>query len=158
VLINSWKARPALPGGIASRIIDHYLGEESRDYSTEARELYATEEKRRADFERELLASRLPGTTPSVPLAAYAGSYRDRLGLEARVWLEADTLRLQYGGGESAMLSHWHHDLFRARWSNPLHAELMSTFVSFGLDAEGKIDRLHMEPNGDEVDARRVTP
>src|SRR5207253_3524095 len=101
-------------------------------------------------------AARLSNTASSLPLAAYSGVFRDRLELDIKVWLEADSLRLQYGGGEIATLAHWHHDIFRARWQNALHAQELPMFVSFGLDAQGKVDRLHMDPYGDEVDARRA--
>ena len=156
VLINSWKVGSPLNGGIASRIIDHYLGAPARDYSAELRDWWARDEQRQTEEERTLEASRLPNTAPSLPLSAYAGVFQDRLGLDVKVWLEADTLRLQYGGGEIATLVPWHHDTYRARWQNPLHAKALSTFVLFGLDPRGKIDRLHMEPFGDEVDARRT--
>jgi CubicO group peptidase (beta-lactamase class C family) len=156
VLINSWKVGSALNGGIASRIMDHYLAFPARDYSAELRDGWTKSEQAQTDGERALVASRLPRTEPSLPNAAYAGVFKDRLGLDVRVWLEGDTLRLQYGGGEHATLDHWHHDTYRARWRNPLHAKILPTFVSFGLNERGKIDRLHMEPFGDEIDARRV--
>jgi hypothetical protein len=156
VLINSWKGGSPLNGGIASRIIDHYLGLSTRDYSAEVRESWAREQQAAAEWQRSLDQARLPETRPSLPLGAYTGVFRDRLGLDARVWLEADSLRLQYGGGEIATLEHWHHDTWRVRWQNPFHAKILPTFAAFGLDPEGKIDRLHMDPYSDEIDLRRV--
>jgi hypothetical protein len=158
VLTNSWKVGPTLNGGIASRIMDYYLGAPARDYSAEVRDWWVKDEQRQVDEERVLEGSRLANTAPSRPLADYAGTFRDRLGLDVKVRLEADTLRLQYGGGEVATLVHWHHDTYRTRWQNPLHAKTLATFASFGLDARGRIDRLHMEPFGDEVEARRTAP
>jgi hypothetical protein len=64
-------------------------------------------------------------------------------------------LRLQYGGGEIAGLTHWHHDTFWARWQNPLHAEQRSTFVQFSLSPQGTIAELQMDPFGDRINARR---
>jgi CubicO group peptidase (beta-lactamase class C family) len=156
VLINSWKGGSPLNGGIASRIIDHYLGLSTRDYSAEVKESWAREQQAAAAWQRSLDQARLPETRPSLPLGAYTGMFRDRLGLDARVWLEADSLRLQYGGGETATLEHWHHDTWRVRWQNPFHAKILPTFAVFGLDPEGKIDRFHMDPYSDEIDLRRV--
>jgi CubicO group peptidase (beta-lactamase class C family) len=158
VLVNSWKAGAALNGAIASRITDHYLGLSSRDHVAEFRDWWTKSEARRADAERALESVRRSDTKPSLPLAACAGRYEDPLGLEVEVWVEADTLRLRYGGGETATLSHWHHDTYRARWENPLHAKILSMFVSFDIDPRGEVDRLHMDPYGEDVDARRKEP
>jgi CubicO group peptidase (beta-lactamase class C family) len=158
VLVNSWRAGPALNGGIASRIMDHYLGLPTRDYSAEMRDGWNRNQQRQADDRRALEAARLPDTRPSLPLTAYAGGYRDRIGLDVRIWLEADSLHLQYGGGEPATLGHWHDETFLARWQNPFHAELLPMFVTFGIDPEGAVDRLRMNPYGDELEARRMAP
>jgi hypothetical protein len=158
VLVNSWKAGPALNGAIASRITDHYLGLSTRDYVAEFRDWWTKNEAQRVDAERALEAARRPDTKPSLPLAAYAGSYEDPLGLAVEVWVEADTLRLRYGGGEKATLSHWHHDTYGARWENPFHDQILAMFVSFGIDPRGQVDRLQMTPFGEDVEARRKAP
>jgi CubicO group peptidase (beta-lactamase class C family) len=156
ILVNSWKAGPGLNGALASRIFDHYLGLPSRDYRAELREFRAGEMRRRDESESALERSRMPDAPPSLPLGTYAGVYRDRLGLDVVVTLEGEALRLRYGGGEIATLVPWHHDVFRVLWQNPLHAESWKAFATFVLDASGRVERLRMDPNGDEVDAKRV--
>jgi hypothetical protein len=155
VLVNSWKVGAPLNGAIAARIMDHYLGAPAQDHVAELRSWWEGEERQRQAAERDLETARLSGTRPSLPLDAYAGVFRDPLGLDVEVWLEADTLRLRYGGGEKATLAHWHHDMYRVRWENPLHAQILSMFVTFGIDAHGKVDRLRMNPYGEDVEARR---
>src|SRR5256712_1290475 len=155
VLINSWKAGPALNNAIASRIMDYYLGLTTRDYSAESRESWKRSMQQQVEAVRKFEASQLKGTTPTLSLSQYAGVYRDKLGLDVRVWLEGDTLRLQYGGGEIADLTHWHHDTFWARWQNPLHAEQRSTFVQFNMSPQGIIAELQMDLSGDRITARR---
>ncbi|OLD26306.1 MAG: hypothetical protein AUJ04_06125 [Acidobacteria bacterium 13_1_40CM_3_55_6] len=155
VLINSWKAGPALNNAIASRIMDYYLGLTTRDYSAESRESWKRSMQQQVEAVRKFEASQLKGTTPTLPLSQYAGVYRDKLGLDVRVWLEGDTLRLQYGGGEIADLTHWHRDTFWARWQNPLHAEQRSTFVQFNMSPQGLIAEIQMDLSGDRITAHR---
>ncbi|PYS62260.1 MAG: hypothetical protein DMF74_13945 [Acidobacteria bacterium] len=155
VLINSWKAGPALNNAIASRIMDYYLGIPTQAYSAEYHESWTRSLQQSIEATRKFEASQLKGTTPTLPLSQYAGVYRDKLGLDVRVWLEGDTLRLQYGGGEIADLTHWHHDTFWARWQNPLHAEQRSTFVQFNMSPQGLIAEIQMDLSGDRITAHR---
>lgn len=154
VLVNSWKAGGALNISIASRIMDYYLGLPTRDYSAEFRESWSRGMQQQAEAVRQFEASRIKDTKPTLPLSQYAGVYRDRLGLDVKVWLEGDTLRLQYGAGEVAVLTHWHHDTFRAQWENPLHAEQRSALVQFNMSPQATIAELTMNP-GDQITARR---
>lgn len=154
VLVNSWKAGAAFNGALVSRIMDHYLGLPTRDYSAEFRESWSRSIQQQAEAVSKFEASRIKGTKPTLPLSQYAGVYRDRLGLEVKVWLEGDALRLQYGGGEVAVLTHWHHDTFRAQWENPLHAEQRSALVQFNMSPQATVVELTLNP-GDQITARR---
>jgi CubicO group peptidase (beta-lactamase class C family) len=156
VLINSWKAGgAALNNAIASRIVDYYLGLPTRDYNAEFHESWRRSVQQQIEATQKFEASQLKGTTPTLPLSEYAGVYRDKLGLDVKVWLEGDNLRLQYGGGEAAVLRHWHHDTFWARWQNPLHAEQRSTFVQFTLSPQATVAELQMDLSGDRITAHR---
>ena len=154
VLVNSWKAGAPLNLAIASRILDHYLGLPTRDYSAESREGWSRSMQQQADAVRMFFESQITGTKPSLPISKYEGVYRDRLGLEVKIWLDGDTLRLQYGGGEIAVLTHWHYDTFRAQWENPLLAEQRSSLVQFNLSPQATVVELSMNP-GDQIIARR---
>jgi len=159
VLVNSWKGGGALNRALAARIIDHYLGLEPRDYVAEWRAAWTGNAESRAAEERELAAARRPGTAPSLPLADYAGEYRDRYDLPWTVSLEADTLRLRYGAGDVATLTHWHHDTFRARWRSPLRSDdgERPVFVTFTITAAGVPDGFALAPGlfGEPAGARR---
>ena len=159
VLVNSWKAGGALNQAIALRVIDHYLGVAPRDYAAEARAEWRAGAESRARAERDLTASRRAGTAPTLALAEYAGTYRDRYELPWTVNVDADTLRLRYANGDIASLAHWHHDTFRARWSSPLRADdgERPLFVTFAVSATGVADALTLDPGlfGEAVSARR---
>jgi CubicO group peptidase (beta-lactamase class C family) len=159
VLINSWKAGGALNQALALRVIDHYLGVGTRDYSGEVRAEWKASGESGVRLERDLAASRLTGTAPSLPLAAYVGTYRDRYELPWTISGGDDTLRLRYANGDVANLDHWHHDTFRVRWSSPLRTDdgERPLFVTFSVSATGVADGLTLDPGlfGEAASARR---
>jgi hypothetical protein len=157
VTVNTWKSGgSAFNAALASRIQDHYLGSPPRDYVAEYREALTRAEKKDADELRALDSSRLKNTKPSLPLAAYAAVYRDRLNLNVDVAYDGKALVLRYAGGQPGRLEHWHQDTFRVHWQNPLADQDRVTFATFRIDANGKATDLHMEPFGEKVDATRV--
>ncbi len=116
-------------------VLDRYIGAPERDWSAELLKLY-TGIKRQADESREKEeAKRVRGTTPSLPLAQYAGTYSDPLRGDVEVTLSDGGLRLRHGPGFVGRLEHWHYNTFRAKWTAEWHAPAL---VTFALDAEGK--------------------
>jgi CubicO group peptidase (beta-lactamase class C family) len=89
-------------------VFDRYIGAPERDWSGELLKLY-TRIKRQADETRKKEeARRVHGTTPSLPLAQYAGTYSDPLRGDVEVTLIDGGLRLRYGPGFIGPLEHWH--------------------------------------------------
>jgi hypothetical protein len=155
VLTNTRKVGVPFNGAVANRIIDHYLSVATRDYATELRDSWDKELQQHEAENRATEASRLSSTTPSLPLSAYAGVYRDRLGLDVVVTLNNGSLQLQYGGGEVAHLAHWHHDTFRLQWETALHAAEWPAFIRFDISPFAQADSLHTQLFGDLVEATR---
>jgi CubicO group peptidase (beta-lactamase class C family) len=155
VLTNTRKVGVPFNGAVANRIIDHYLSVATRDYVTELRDSWDKELQQHEAEKRATEASRLSSTTPSLPLSAYAGVYRDRLGLDVVVTLNNGSLRLQYGGGEVAQLAHWHHDTFRLQWETALHAAEWPAFIRFDISPLAQADSLHTQLFGDLIEATR---
>jgi hypothetical protein len=132
----------ALHDVIRNRVLDAYLGAESTDWS---RVFLDDVERQRAaadSAERALVAGRIAGTTPSLPLDGYTGSYRNRAYGEAHVRFEGDGLVLQVGPAIMGDLEHWHHDTFRTTWRNPV---LGWSLIDFDLDARGRVARLRSD-------------
>ena len=155
ILSNSWKGGAALNNAILSRIVDHYLGLPTRDYVAEFREWSMRSTQQQMEGLRQFQATQIRNTKPTLPQSEYAGVFRDQLGLEVKIWLEGDQLKLQYGGGETAAVTHWNYDTFRVRWENPLHADQRSTFVQFLLSPQGKVSEVQIEFFNDRIIARR---
>ena len=155
VLSNSWKGGAALNLAIVSRIQDHYLNLPTRDYVAEFHEQSMRSTQQQMEGVRKFQASQIANTKPTLPLAEYAGLFRDQLGLEVKLWLEGNQLKLQYGGGEPATVTHWNFDTFLVRWDNPLHADQRSALAQFVLSPRGNVSEVQMEFSGERIIARR---
>jgi len=77
ILTNSWRTSVFLNLALAERISDCYLHLSTRDYAAEYRESWEKSEEQDVVQERALESARLKNTTPTLPLSAYAGEYRD---------------------------------------------------------------------------------
>ena len=134
-------------GSMVNHLLDHYLGLEGPDWPAafkqvgEARlagghaalEQAAQEEKARGG----------KGRGPSLALGRYAGTYVDDW--YGRAVVESTRkglhLRLEHTPAFSGMLEHVRHDTFRTRWDD---CSFEDAYVSFGLAADGSIERMTM--------------
>ena len=100
--------------------------------------------RRRGRARREREGARPAPGKASLPIADYAGRYTD-------AWYGPIDIRNDKGGlrigftrtpGMVGRLEHAHHDTFRAVWDDP---NIEPAYVTFGLDAEGKIARVTMK-------------
>jgi len=157
VLLNSQKVE-GLHGALLNRIIDHFLRLPTRDYVAELREPWQKDLRAWEDEARRRVASRRKDTKPSLPLAAYAGTYRDNLGLDIVVVEEAGGLVMRRAGGERARLEHWQDDSFMTHWDNPLQAQIRATLLSFEIGEANRVARLRMTIGRDDVEAVRAEP
>jgi hypothetical protein len=122
-------------------VFDRYIGGARRDWSTDLRALYNTLQTESEAERRKVEASRVAGTTPSLQLAGYAGTYSDPLYGDVVVTLEGNRLLARYGSAFVGALEHWHYDTFRATWDAAWRGTELVTFV---LDAKGQASRLEM--------------
>ncbi len=116
-------------------VFDRYTGGLDRDWSAEFLKLYDGVKREADEARKKEEAKRVAGTSPSLPLAEYAGAYSDPLHGEVEVTLGNGALRLRYGPGFVGALEHWHYDTFRAKWAAEWRAPALVTFV---LDATGR--------------------
>lgn len=139
VIVLANRDHAELRHAIMLNVFDRFIGGDRRDWSAELGTLYAGLEKE-ADLQRKRVEDqRVAGTRPSLPLAAYAGTYTDPLRGEVMVTLEGDRLRARYGGAYVGALEHWHYDTFRATWDAAWRGTALATFV---LDGSGRPARL----------------
>jgi CubicO group peptidase (beta-lactamase class C family) len=120
------------------RVFDAYLKRPPKDWSAI---LLKADRESRAQGKQEQKnheASRVSGTSPSLALERYAGTYHDSVNGDAKVRKEKDGLVLQFGT-LVADLSHWQYDTFEAIWRQ---RRLGKSPVTFTLDSDGKVDEL----------------
>lgn len=126
-----------LPAAIVLDVLDRAFGGIKTDWN--ARLL-----KRGQAFRERLAATppRTGGTRPSLPLAAYAGTYRGPHGV-ITVRKQGEQLMVAYGPN-AVPLKHWQYDTFRGSWD--MFAEQLATF---SLGSSGRPDRLSITFVGD---------
>lgn len=114
---------------------------EVRDWSAELLELYAPLEEAARRGREARLATRVEGTSPTLDLDAYAGTYQDRLYGTIDVTAGPDGLRAEYGPGLGGPLEHWNYDTFLVRFDAGWRGE---AFLTFRLDSNGAVETVEM--------------
>jgi CubicO group peptidase (beta-lactamase class C family) len=148
---------------LGNRIFDIFLGVAQRDWNAE----YLARSKESAaaakTAAKKLEDARVPNTKPSLPLAGYAGTYTGAMFGDAKVIQENGklVLRLMPSSLFVGDLEHWHFDTFRVKWRDSIVYPFPRGFVSFGLNAQGKLDEMKIDvPNPDfdfkELEFKRV--
>lgn len=129
--------------GMMYELLDHYLGAPKRDWMAD---FIAFKQARQ---EKILAASRATDTRnadsrPSLPLAGYAGGYADPWYGPIDVRHEGGKLRIDFRQTPdmAGTLEHWQYDTFRTIWDD---RTLEPAYVTFNLDAAGKVDRITMK-------------
>ena len=141
-----------LPMALMHRVFDLQLGAPARDWSAD---MYARTRQLRAKAkaaEQKLEAQRIPNTRPSLPLAAYTGTYLDSLYGAVQVREAGGKLLLAYGPTWHGELQHWHFDIFRTRFDTPV---LPSFFVEFHPTPAGTVGEVQLELVGVPTTFRR---
>lgn len=125
------------------KVLDLFaFNDRSRDWSSEVKALYDDLEAS-AKLQREKrLAAKMPDTTPSRALSAYAGTYKDPYYGQVEVVYRDGELQLSVSKNTNAVLKHWHYDTFIAQWQENWRWE---SFVSFDLSPEGKVSEISFD-------------
>ena len=118
------------------RVFDAYLGRPPRDWSADLLTLYRGLASDAEAASTKADAARVMGTTPSLTLERYAGTYRDALLGTVTITWQGAGLRAQYGRGFVGPLAHWHYDTFKATWDARWRGR---SLVTFHLDARGQV-------------------
>ena len=120
-------------------VFDRAVGAATRDWSAELLALYGDLQKQAEDARKKEEGRRVMGTSPSLALGRYAGTYTDPLYGDVVVTVEQGRLHARYGTAFSGALEHWHYDTFRAKWDAAWRG---TTLVTFALDPRGRPNTL----------------
>jgi CubicO group peptidase (beta-lactamase class C family) len=123
------------------RVFDAFLKQPQKDWSAQLHKGFEELVAQGKAEEKKRESARVKGTSPSLPLEKYAGTYADSMYGEVSVKQDAGKLVLRYGTMVGD-LEHWQHDTFRSIWREKSQGK---GFVTFDLDADSKVDELKIQ-------------
>jgi CubicO group peptidase (beta-lactamase class C family) len=137
---------------IVYQVLDYYIGAKAPDYPALFQQVRQTNRKKLREAREKSASSRDSTAGPSLPLAKYAGTYRDPWYGDVTVAREGKGLSIRFNRTPVLVgdLVHWQYDTFLARWRDrELRAD---AYATFSLNPDGTVERLRMVPASDEVD------
>ena len=126
--------------------LDMMLGTGPHDWKAAYAAAFAKAQGNADEDWNKHLAARDASSKPSLPLARYAGTYRDPWYGDVLIRQGRKGLEVQFAKTAELLgdIEHWQHDSFIVRWRDRgLNAD---AFLSFALDPDGKVRELRMEP------------
>jgi len=134
----------AVRRGLTYELIDHYLGRPYVDWAARYKQLLTTM-LTNAKTAVEAKAATPAKVGPSLSLDRYAGQYKDPWYGRITVSQAKSGLAINFNETPrmSGPLVHYQYDTFIARFEDK---GIEPAYVTFGLDAEGKVDHITMKP------------
>jgi CubicO group peptidase (beta-lactamase class C family) len=130
-------------GGLMYELLDHYLGLPRTDWVAR----YRAEKQRKVS--EALSALKAPSAQPtavgpSLPVERYTGTYNDPWYGNIDIAVADGKLRIDFKSTPrmGGVLEHWQYDTFVTRFDDKT---IEPAYVTFALDAEGKVDRITMK-------------
>lgn len=152
VLINLSGAY--LHTALVYRVFDAYLGAPERDWSTELLNAFKALQEQQEAAQKKIEQARVTGTTPSLALSKYAGTYENEMYGEMKIIEQNGKLIAQFNPAFTGDLEHWHYDTFQAKWRNPL---ISKTLVSFTINEQAEVSQVRLAvPGVSDMVFRRV--
>ncbi len=138
---------------LTMQILDAYLQPAQRTDWIAAYAAAADKARAKADTAwQERVAARDARSKPSLPLSAYAGTWRDAWAGDVAIERKGDGLRMRFVHSPllTGTLQHWQHDTFLVKWDDrTLNGD---AFVTFSLDADGRPREARMEAASELTD------
>lgn len=131
---------------VTMQALDQMLGAPKHDWLDAYAKAVAKQHGNADEDWNKHLKARAPNAKPSLPLASYAGTYRDPWYGDVRIAMEGGKpiIRFTKTADLVGTLEPWQNDTFVIRWHQRwLNAD---AFLTFNLDADGKIREARMEP------------
>lgn len=139
VLVFTNQESSAAMQAVSNQILDSYIGAPARDWVAIAAAYKGEQDAAAAEAEARVAAQLAAASAPTLPLATYAGQYRDPWRGDAFVGIENGRLVLKISRTASleAVLEPYSGNIFVARWvDRSIHAD---AFVRFEQDFDSGI-------------------
>jgi CubicO group peptidase (beta-lactamase class C family) len=137
---------------IVNHVLDAYLQAPDTDWIASYEAIVRRAAQSTANANEQAATARDAASKPSLPLAKYAGTYRDAWYGDVTISSTGNRLAIQFEKTPllAGTLEHWQHDTFVARWKDrELRAD---AFVTFSLNPDGTIDRVLMRAVSSDTD------
>lgn len=130
---------------VSWRVLDAYLSAPVTDWVAAYAEFVRSAATGADESWAKHVAARAAASKPSLPLAKYAGTYRDVWRGDVLLTERAGRLAMSFSRTEKlgGDLEHWQHDTFIVRWHDRSHNA--DAFVTFALTPDGAIEQVKME-------------
>ncbi|MGM0497614.1 MAG: serine hydrolase [Bacteroidota bacterium] len=123
------------------QILDHFIQpEEEKDWIKEYKQSKSSYQKRKEKEKKQRLEDKVDGTSPSLELEKYTGTYKDKMYGEASIEMTDNKLKLTLEPADEVFTSkmkHWHHDTFRVDFKDPF---LPFGLITFDFNSKGKVE------------------
>jgi len=137
---------------IIHTLLDYYLAAPRHDWLGAYRSVKARNDSTSHQKTAVQSAARDSLSHPSLSLESYCGTYRDRWYGDIAIDQDSGKLQIKFLPTPALVgdLTHWQYDTFIVRWHDPeLRAD---AFITFYLDARGRITEAKMAPVSDDID------
>lgn len=126
------------------QVLDHYLGEKSTDWTAAWKQALDQIQAAGLDALQQLPTEPGTGPGPSLPLAQYAGTYRDAWYGTVTIRREGEGLAISFDRTPrmKGALEHVRYDTFRTRWAD---RTIEDAYVTFALKPDGSIEQAKLK-------------
>jgi hypothetical protein len=127
-------------------ILDHYLSVPETDWVAPFLAQASQADTGAEEAVKQAAARRNANSRPSLPLAGYAGRYRDAWYGDVAIQEHGGKLMISFTHTRQLTgdLEHWQYDTFVARWRDRTLAA--DAYVTFSLKPDGSVDEVKMAP------------
>ena len=147
VVILTNRHGSVLPHVLMYRVMDAYLNvADKRDWSAEMLKKFKAVEEQAKAAEKKIEDERAKGTSPSLALEKYAGTYQNEMYGETKFAVKDGKLTSEFGPNFMGELEHWHYNTFRIVWRDRMEGK---SFANFRLNARGQIESVMIEGLGE---------
>ena len=136
--------------GLRDELLDHYLGYPRAGWPEKFHN-YKIGKLNAAAKQVQAAEAKPAAVGPSLPLDHYVGDYTDPWYGTIKVRQSGKGLAIEFphSSGMEGPLTHYQYDTFR---TNPALDWVEPAYVSFSIDADGKVDRVTMKPVSPSAD------
>ncbi|MFQ5926567.1 MAG: serine hydrolase [Terriglobia bacterium] len=156
IVLTNLSGNNPVPAVVTRNVYDRLLGLEEVDWVSRIKEQQKKAEQARAEAKKKGYTERKKGTSPSHPLADYAGNYQHPGYGVVKIEVEGSDLKASRNSNMIAPLKHFHYDIFEVP-EDPMNP-LEGAKVTFFYNKNGDIDRVvvPLEPNVGDIIFTRV--